>query len=50
MGNAVGQFSNPYGVCLGPAPGGGDRLLYVCDVENHRIQVFNAISGEIYEN
>ena len=46
-GNAVGQFSSPAGVCLGPAPGGGggDQLLYVAEWSNHRVQVFNAITG-----
>jgi len=46
QGDAVGQFSEPRGVCLGPAPGGGgEQLLYVADTDNHPVQVLNATTG-----
>lgn len=44
-GNDVGQFNCPRGVVV--AKGSTEEpLLYVSDYENHRVQVFNAVSGK----
>ena len=42
-GSGVDQLIAPEGICLGSDP--VDPLLYVCDSGNHRIQIFNAMSG-----
>ena len=48
-GIATGQFSNPKGTALVPPsreyPGG---LLIVVDINNHRVQIFNATTSEYY--
>ena len=44
----AGQMDSPIGIALslgGVARQGGDHLLYVSEVENHRIQIFNARTG-----
>jgi hypothetical protein len=41
----VGQFNNSQGMCCSSVPGREEPLLYVADVNNHRVQAFNAISG-----
>ena len=35
MGSNEGEFINPYGVCTDK-----DGYIYVCDIENSRIQIF----------
>jgi len=44
-GDAVGQFRYPWYVFCLAIPGREEPLLYVSDCGNHRVQVFNGISG-----
>lgn len=44
-GSAVGQFRGPSGLALYPCTTGNTQL-YVADICNHRIQVFDAVTGE----
>jgi DNA-binding beta-propeller fold protein YncE len=45
-GAGAGQFNGPWGLLVQtPLVSGGDYLLYVTDVSNHRVQVFNAVTG-----
>ena len=34
-GNKSGEFNTPYGICVD-----ADGFVYVCDADNHRVQVF----------
>ena len=46
-GTALGQLKGPFGVALQmPCRSGDNALLYVADEYNHRIQVFDAVTGE----
>jgi len=46
QGAGAGQFVNPRGLLVQtPLVSGGDYLLYVSDVGNHRVQMFNAVTG-----
>jgi DNA-binding beta-propeller fold protein YncE len=46
-GTALGQLQDPLGVALQLPSRSSDRaLLYVADLRNHRIQVFDAVTGE----
>lgn len=40
-GSGDGQFQRPYGMCLRKYGQKGDAEVYVCDRDNHRIQVFD---------
>ena len=44
MGSGPGQFDSVAGIAVGP---GGDGGLYVVDVNNHRVQVFDPL-GNVY--
>jgi hypothetical protein len=46
QGSGPGQLSCPRGLFVQtPLVSGGDFLLYVTDYNNHRVQVFNAVTG-----
>ena len=53
-GHEKDQFNHPSGLCIlapsvfSASSSLSEPLLYVCDSLNHRIQVFNAISGEFF--
>ena len=47
-GAGVSQLHGPCGICVGPADPSdvsGDRLLYVSEFHNNRVQVFDAVTG-----
>jgi len=46
-GSKDGELNGPSGICLGPSVNldSVEPLLYVCDSNNNRISVFNAVSG-----
>ena len=45
-GSGNGQFQYPYGLGLSNC----GQYLFVCDYNNHRIQLFNAMNGEFVKS
>jgi DNA-binding beta-propeller fold protein YncE len=46
-GTHPGQFNGIYGLCVQPANTKSNGMLYVADFSNHRIQKFDAVTGEL---
>lgn len=44
-GKEFGQFIEPKGICISTVTGSAS-LIYVCDMWNNRIQVFDALTGD----
>lgn len=42
-----GQFNGIYGLAVQPANARANGMLYIADFSNHRIQVFDALTGEL---
>jgi DNA-binding beta-propeller fold protein YncE len=46
-GTHPGQFNGIYGLCVQPENTKSHGMLYVADFSNHRIQKFDAVTGEL---